>query len=214
MPETRTYQIFKYDELSDRAKETARQWFCSTAFNYSCDWEFVYEDAARMAEILGIGLRTRPVKLMGGGTRQGLNIYFSGFWSQGDGACFEGTYHYKPGALKAIKAEAPQDEELQRIARELQAVQARHFYKLTASMSHSGHYSHSGCMDVSVEHSEDPYRDIGDAEDDIRQLMRDFADWIYAQLEKEYNYQTSDEVVEEAILANEYTFDEDGNRED
>ena len=129
-------------------------------------------------------------------------------------ACFEGTYHYKPGALKAIKAEAPQDEELQRIARELQAVQARHFYKLTASMSHSGHYSHSGCMDVSVEHSEDPYRDIGDAEDDIRQLMRDFADWIYAQLEKEYNYQTSDEVVEEAILANEYTFDEDGNRED
>lgn len=225
MPETHTYTVFQYDELSDKAKARARDWYAGLAFNDSCDWEFVFEDAVRMAEILGIEMRTRPVKLMGGGTRYDPCIYFSGFWSQGDGACFEGTYRYKPGAAAEIAKETGKgyewegkvgegDTELIRIATQLQEVQRRHFYKLAAEMRHNGHYCHSGCMDVSVEHSEDRYRDIGEDEKSIRQLMRDFADWIYAQLRAEYDYQTSDEAVEESIRANEYTFDESGNRRD
>ena len=204
--------VFQYDELDDRAKERAREWYSRHVFEDSCDWEFVYEDAAEVADILGIDLRQRRVQLMGGGHRYEPSIYFSGFWSQGDGACFEGTYRYAKGATKKIREYAPQDKELHRIADELQAVQRKHFYHLIASMNHTGHYRHSGCMSVEVEHTEDAYRDIGDAEDDIRQLMRDFADWIYDRLESEYDYQTSDEAVEEAIRANEYEFDEEGER--
>ena len=204
--------VFQYDELDDRAKERAREWYSRHVFEDSCDWEFVYEDAAEVADILGIDLRQRRVQLMGGGHRYEPSIYFSGFWSQGDGACFEGTYRYAKGATKKIREYAPQDKELHRIADELQAVQRKHFYHLIASMNHTGHYCHSGCMSVEVEHNEDRYRDIGDAEDDIRQLMRDFADWIYDRLESEYDYQTSDEAVEEAIRANEYEFDEEGER--
>ena len=202
--------VFQYDELDDRAKERAREWYSRHVFEDSYDWEFVYEDAANVAEILGIDLRQRRVQLMGGGHRYEPSIYFSGFWSQGDGACFEGTYRYAKGATKKIREYAPQDKELHRIADELQAVQRKHFYHLIASMNHRGHYCHSGCMSVEVEHNEDRYRDIGDAEDDIRQLMRDFADWIYGRLSDEYDYQTSDEAVEEAIRANEYEFDENG----
>ena len=204
--------VFQYDELDDRAKERAREWYSRRVFEDSCDWEYVYEDAAEVADILGIDLRQRRVQLMGGGHRYEPSIYFSGFWSQGDGACFEGTYRYAKGATKKIRGYAPQDKELHRIADELQAVQRKHFYHLIASMNHTGHYCHSGCMSVEVEHNEDRYRDIGDAEGDIRQLMRDFADWIYAALESEYRYQTSDEAVEEAICANEYEFDENGDR--
>ena len=91
-------------------------------------------------------------------------------------------------------------------------MQRKHFYHLIASMNHTGHYCHSGCMSVEVEHNEDRYRDIGDAEEEITQLMRDFADWIYERLSDEYDYQTSDEAVEEAIRANEYEFDEEGDR--
>jgi hypothetical protein len=40
--------------------------------------------------------------------------------------------------------------------------------------------------------------------------MRDFADWIYRQLESEYDYANSDESVDENILCNEYEFDENG----
>lgn len=204
--------VFQYDELDDRAKERAREWYSRHVFEDSCDWEFVYEDAVRVAEILGIEISTSPVRLMSGKSRQKTDIYFTGFWSQGDGACFKGTYRYAKGATKKIREYAPQDKELHRIADELQAVQRKHFYHLIASMNHRGHYCHSGCMSVDVEHNEDRYRDIGDAEDDIRQLMRDFADWIYERLSDEYDYQTSDEAVEEAIRANEYEFDENGDR--
>ena len=203
--------VFQYDELDDRAKERAREWYSRHVFEDSCDWEFVYEDAAEVANILGIDLRQRRVQLMGGGHRYEPSIYFSGFWSQGDGACFEGTYRYAKGATKKIREYAPQDKELHRIADELQAVQRKHFYHLIASMNHTGHYCHSGCMSVEVEHNEDRYRDISDAEDEIKQLMRDFADWIYERLSDEYDYQTSDSAVEETIRANEYEFDENGD---
>ena len=203
-------KVYTYDELDDAAKAKAREWYAGLVFSDNNDWDHVFDDAVRMAETLGIDIDTKSVKLMGGGTRLEHVIYFSGFWSQGDGACFEGSYRYKKGAAKAIREEAPEDKELHRIADALQAVQRRHFYKLRATTSHRGHYCHSGCMSVDVEHDDDCYRDIGDAEDDIAQLMRDFADWIYDQLQKEYDYQMSDEQVAESIIANEYEFTEDG----
>jgi len=198
-------EIFKYEELDDRAKDKAKDWYRQFVFNDSCDWEFLFDGAVQAAEILGIDIDTRR------GSREHA-IYFSGFWSQGDGACFEGSYRYAKGATKKIREYAPQDKELHRIADELQTIQRRNFYKLYATIRPRGHYNHSGCMSVSVEHEDDPYRDIGDAEDDITQLMRDFADWIYDQLEKEYEYQCSDNAVEESIIANEYEFDGDGRR--
>lgn len=204
--------IFKYEELSDEAKEKAREWFTSGDDSFDFDAEYIYEDAARMATLMGIDLERTRVTLMGGGHRYKPTIYYSGFWSQGDGACYECTYKYAKGAVKAITTECGgTDKELIRIAQGLQDVQRKHFYKLVASSTHSGHYYHSGCMSVSVSHADDEYRNIGDAEDDITQLLRDFADWIYSRLEDAYEYRMSDEAVEESILANEYEFDEHGS---
>ena len=155
-------------------------------------------------------------KLMNGSTRYEPCIYWSGFWSPGDGACFEGSYRYKPGALKALKAHignaSKGDRELLRICKGLQAEQKKHFYKLQAKTKHHGHYYHAYCMDVEVWHSDDDYRNIGDSEETIRELLRDFANWIYSQLEQEYDYQNSDDVVDENIIANEYEFYENGKR--
>jgi hypothetical protein len=39
-----------------------------------------------------------------------------------------------------------------------------------------------------------------------------FADWIQARLQDDYDYLTSDEAIEESIIANEYDFDEEGER--
>lgn len=194
--------VFTYDELSDKAKEKARDWFRESNCDY--EWfEYVYEDADNIAKILGIELDRKR-----GNTP---DIMFSGFYSQGDGACFEASYSYAKGAVKAVKDYAPNDTELQRIAKLLQDTQRRNFYRLTATTKQRGHYYHSGCMSVSVEDSENQYRDIGDSEDDITQAMRDFADWIYKRLENEYEHLNSDETVESNIIANEYEFDEEGN---
>ena len=47
--------------------------------------------------------------------------------------------------------------------------------------------------------------------DELEELLRDFMQWIYRQLEAEYEYQTSDEAIAENFTANETEFDADGN---
>lgn len=194
-------KIYTFDELSDRAKENAREWYRSC--QDSSDLEHVVDGIAQTADMLGINLRTRPVKLMGGGTRYEPKIFYSVSFSQGDGASFEGTYSYKPGALKAIRADRPTDTELQGIARDLQQVQRRNFYRLTADITSR--------RDTSVEVNVDG-ASCNDDENIIEQAMRDFASWAYHRLRDEVEYQNSDEVVDENIIANEYEFDENGWR--
>lgn len=211
MPRVMETTVYKFSELSDKAKEKAREWFREGALDYDW-WEFVYEDAATIADLIGIDLRTRPVKLCGGGTRREPCIFFSGFSSQGDGACWEGTYSYKKGSVKAVKEHAPQDRELHRIAEGLYEIQRRRFYKVTASVSHRGHYNHSGCMDIEVDVDGEYNCSVMDDCREVEQLLRDFADWIYKQLNAEYDYRMSDETVDMDIEANEYEFDEGGHR--
>lgn len=206
--------VFKFDQLSPEAQAKAIE------KNYDRDvdhewWDAVYEDAVMMANIIGIQIDTRN------GSQQPC-IFFSGFSSQGDGACLEGQYAYKKGCLAELKVSAPAgykspetgqwveqegNAELHRICKALNAVQRKQFYGLEATVKQQGHYNHSGCTSIEVTHAEDMYRDIGEAEDDIKTLLRDFMDWIYSRLEAEYNYLTSEEHIREAIQDDEFTED-------
>jgi hypothetical protein len=212
MPKIIETSVFCFDELSDGAKEKARDWYRANWNDY--DWyEFIYEDFEMICAILGVTLRMRSVRLMGGGTRGQSCIYFSGFWSQGDGACFEGEYAYAKQALKRLKDHAPQDETLHDIARRLDAIQRRNFYQLEANIRHQGRYYHEYTMSIDVERRSQNYQDMTkDAEDMIVEAMRDLARWLYRKLECEWDYQTPDEIVDDTIRANEYTFTENGRR--
>jgi hypothetical protein len=210
MPEIIETTVYRLDELAEAAKDKAHGWYRNGAI--SEDWHnFVYDDFEAIAAILGIQMKTQTVRLYGGGTRQEPRIYFSGFWSQGDGACFEARYRYQPGAAKAIRQHAPQDRELHKISETFQAIQQRNFFQITADVTHRGHYYHEYAMDIVVDHES---RQSVAAEDDqgIGEALRDLARWLYHQLEREYAYQTSDAAVEEAILANNFTFTQDGRR--
>ena len=150
---------------------------------------------------------------MGGGTRQKPCIWFSGFWSQGDGACFEGRYAYAPRASRRIRDYAPQDTELHRIADALQALQRSNFYQLTASFRQTGRYSHAYAMTFDVDRDGPAGQAIvGRTEDDLVAALRDLANWLYRALEREYEFQTSDETVDEGMSANGYTFTAEGRR--
>jgi hypothetical protein len=71
-----------------------------------------------------------------------VRVRFSGFWSQGDGAHFTGSYSYKKGALAAVKKEYPNYTALHNLAQELQSLQSRHFYSIEFTIKHKGRYSH------------------------------------------------------------------------
>ena len=46
----------------------------------------------------------------------------------------------------------------------------------------------------------------------VTEALRDLARWLYRQLQSEYDHLTSDESVEDCIIANEYTFTARGRR--
>lgn len=64
-----------FDQLNDDAKETARDWYRSDGFDYQW-WDHTYEEWTAELEEMGFA---------------GVDISFSGFSSQGDGASFIAT---------------------------------------------------------------------------------------------------------------------------
>ena len=96
--------------------------------------------------------------------------------------------------------ECPQDARIQRIARAWQDLQRQNSGKIRGGVSANDRY-----MRTSVDAYRADDRDVID-EDGANQIASDFADWIYRSLEKEYDYQMSDERVDETIRANECEF--------
>ncbi len=212
MPRIIETTVYTIDELCDAAKENARIWYRHQGLHD--EWyDFVYEDFETICRILGIALGTTPVRLYGGGTRDKPQIFWSGFHSQGDGASFFGTYCHARGASKAIRAHAPKDAELHRIADELQAVQKRNFWQVHASIRQSGRYCHEYSMAIEVERDSPTWQPPTDGvEETVIEALRDLARWLYSQLRSEYEHQTSDEAVDEIVSINEWTFKADGTR--
>lgn len=209
MPITKTIELFQYGELTDKAKETARDWWlsCRDESDFSC----VIEDFAEIAELMGITLDTNYVKLMSGKTRSDPAVSYSVGYCQSDFAAFDGHYRYVPGAAAKVKAYAPQDSALHGIADALQAVQARNFYKLQASVKYHHYYG----QQVEVTHADDEYRSIKPEDfTDVKEAMRDLSQWLYRQLQQQDEYLSSEEAIADAMEANEYTFRDDGKRED
>lgn len=190
-------KVYQYNELSDTAKQKARDWYTGEGFEFDADG--VIEDVQQIANIIGVS---------------DCAVFYSGFWSQGDGACINGRYSYSKGALKRIKEYAPLDMILHNIVKRLQDAQRRGFYKTTCKITHSGGYCHYNSMDFDFyNHILGEYSISSEAlENKIIECFQDFAKWIYKHLESNYEYQISDEVVEENIIINEYEFTEGGKR--
>jgi hypothetical protein len=189
--------IMKIDELPDEIKESVLD--KNRLINVAeINWyEDRIDEIKEIGEMIGIEIE---------------NVYFSGFSSQGDGACFEGEYQYKRKSVKRIKEYAPNEHELIEIAENLQKLQRRFFYQLYARVKHGGHYYHEMCTSIDVSSNEDFMLWLhNDAEDGIVEFLRDFMHWIYRYLEREYDSLTDDKQVEETLKINEYEFDSEGN---
>ena len=212
MPRIVETTVYTIDELSDGAKDAARSWYRQHGLHD--EWyDFVYEDFGTICATLGVTLATTPVRLYGGGTRDKPQIYWTGFASQGDGASFASRYRYARGSRKAIRAHAPKDDELHRIADVLHDVQRRNFFQVHAATQQSGRYCHEYSMAIGVERDSPTGQPSTDgAEDAAIEALRDLARWLYRQLQSEYEHQTSDDAIDEILRANDLTFTAEGER--
>ena len=212
MPRVIEKTVFKFDELSDKAKQAARDW-CREWIGE--DWTPLDDSdwLEETAKLLGIDLMpTKDVH------------YCVGDCSGGDFVTFAGSWTYRPEAVDAIAKERPTDAELLRIANELQrawtAVAMAGGTMLTADMTTRSTGCHSEAMDVEVE-SDIELRDGCDPDDclipqfaieTVGECMTDFAHWMLTSFQADWEWTIGDENIDETLVSNEYEFDEDGDR--
>lgn len=181
-------EVFQFDELSDAGKEKARQWWrdASTGDNYYSE-PTIEEVKGAIGKALGFDVQ---------------EVYWSGFSSQGDGACFIGTWRAADVNAKALQQYAPVDKELAQIRKAMRAFARAHRNNTANITQIDRHYCHP--YTVAIEADQDS--------EQLAEIARDFMRWIYRQIEQEYEYQYYGEGVDDTIRANEYTFTAEGAR--
>lgn len=195
---TKTIKLYKFEELSKEAQEKTVEALRDINVDYYwhtvTEWEF-----------------KDKMKLLGYEVKE---VYFSGFYSQGDGACFEGTVSIAEWLLA---------HKLGRKYRSL--LNYCRNYGGYVTIKQSGHYYHEYSMtfDESDTLCSYYYLDyerysakIGAQIDEVLKLIEnesiEKAKELYKELENEYDSRMTDEAVTETIIANEYDFLAEGGK--
>jgi hypothetical protein len=188
----------KYQDLPEDRKEQIRNKHREAGLHDDW-WEYVYEDAKEIGKQFGLDIE---------------DIFFSGFWSQGDGACYKGSLRFK----ECEERDLP--EEVRGIYRTLHGVRVL-LDIVTPDISwrvlvtHGGSYVHEHTMQIDTNISADIDDPIGgegtaletilkETEEDVAEALRDYARWIYKNLEREHEYLNSDECIDEQLYDEEY----------
>jgi hypothetical protein len=193
-------KVFSFNELNEDAKEKAIERFR----NFNVQDSFWYED-----------IFDNFKEEKGNKYFDIERIYFSGFWSQGDGAMFEYS-----GIKEELYFEVIESLKLPKWKKEILKI-----CFIDGNGKHSGHYYHYN----SCSHSISIYLESGnyhwsshpniyeflelyiqDIEEYIVNEYKELAKELYRMLESNYEYYTSDEQIIETILANDYEFIEGG----
>ena len=178
-----------YNELSDTAKERAYQEFKEYRTTDTYWWEPVEEDWVERLQ--GVGISTSIEQM-----------HFTGFHSQGDGACFTGSIDLK----EFLEAHPDLKKEHARLYMATIPFDDRgaacEYFDIELTRVGGSHYNHEksvhlGTWDINIlpeldtEEDEDYERLFIDAEADIEAQCRDYMKELYRDLENAYEYEQS-----------------------
>lgn len=160
-------------------------------------WDGVYEMFIEDMEQIGVQV-------------QKDGIWFSGFWSQGDGAAFAGRVHDWAKAFKHIGL-------LPSLFFYYDNIEYMRFNSI-APRNNRMRFDY--CFDIQeacpYDEDDEPLqyslwylmrpsnKDLDDLEDKLREVFEEAASKLYKDLEAEYNYLTDDEQIIEYILEEEF----------
>lgn len=202
----------RFKALSQSAQDAIldkhRDWNVDGGYDW---WEAVYEQFIEAMKEVGIEVDTRTERTHKGKTFESPAICFSGFWSQGDGACFNGrvadwnlvlTLHDFPMLLE----------------------HREYFDTMEFRWYTHGNYCHEHTLEftdndsypvfITAEH-ENLLRAAAahQLEDELalewerfketyEEVVKSYCRKLYSSLEEEYDYLTSDACVLESLSAN------------
>lgn len=205
------YDTFKFSELSPEAQDHAIEKLYDINVDYQ-DWHEYILDYWQDEKLPELGFT---------GTNK---IYYSGFWSQGDGAMFEAD---ELDLLKFMQV-----NHLANTFRRIYYWIKNHGLSVYCKVRQYGHYYHelSFTLDFEIEdlcNYIDPAGDnysakqqkqidsfeteCSEFEDYLKEKLADINHDIYRSLEQEYEYLTSREQIIDTIECNDYDFFETGD---
>lgn len=166
-------KLYKFNELSEASQNKAIENLRDINVDYNWSKLSIEDHEERLSEA---GFNTPKVM-------------FTGFSSQGDGACFTceriDFSTFLEGKYKELD--------------------------ITANISHSWRYYFATSTTVNLEAGEEISDDLyNEIEKAIKEERERLGNDIYRSLEKEYEYLTGDEAIKETTLSNDYEFTSDG----
>jgi len=206
---------FKVNELSEDAKQEVldrHRYRDVEDFEW---WDCTYTDFEEDAKAKGFEIGTRTVKTTKDKTYQELEIYFSGFCSQGDGASFAGTVDLDKYIRAHLEDLIKAGIDIFTLRKILNNEPSTSDWEAeTPIITQGGRYCHENTMDISFNWRGETPPEIDKAFTQMRDFIledaRDLAKELYKKLEAEHDYLTSDEVVIESLNANDEKFTRDG----
>jgi hypothetical protein len=201
-------KTYKIHELSKEAKKSAIEEIKNrdSFQDRDIDLDWVIENETEDLEALGL---------------ENVEIAFTGFWSQGDGASFTARVNDIPNFIKTIGIT---DDILPKVLAAFEEV-----YEMRIVRTDSRHF-HENTVRFEIEEMDDTELilmsgfGIGDITVDLNETLEEIgledkaSEWvktkskeIYRTLQKAYEDEFSDEVAEEWVDSMEIEFDEEGN---
>jgi hypothetical protein len=178
-------------------------------------WRTTYQEFLTELEGVGIAVDIENYKDAAGGKRRRHAIFFSGFYSQGDGACFSGRIDDEVKFLAAHKEAFAATPEL------TYATTYPWYESIRVSwVCGLNQYVHANTLGFSFDiniHEEESCNLAEAAQQAIyaafdqpmfigivEAIVKDYCNQLYATLRVEHDHLTSDEVVWGSIVANEF----------
>jgi hypothetical protein len=192
---------FKFNELSDDAKEKARQDYRKTR-DYYFESEFVSDDMKTTLDVHGFELE-----------KKGL---------QWDLSCSQSDFVGIDGKIKEDKLHELMMEKLDKRDKKKYYfwVIHRHYIEIIQNISHHHYYGQQ--VDVTVEFDEDEdveyyvlLKNFADKLEKAEEIVKEYIDDLIRILKKQgyeqLRYYDSDEYIDDYFINSDCEFDEDGN---
>lgn len=185
-------KLYTYEELSEKAQKKVIEKMQEDDNFLMYDWySFVYDDFKdRMYQEYSCTVD---------------DIFFSGFWSQGDGASFTGSI-----SIKDYIEKTAQKSKYRNLSKYLEE------FEPYVSIRQQGNYCHENTMyfddHLFLEGTEKQSNQLYELMDEIKETFREEARKLYGQLKDEYDYLTSDEAIAGELISAEYEFYENGTQ--
>lgn len=197
MPETRQYTVYKFSELSEDAKEKVleryRDWNVSDEYWYEHFNDFLKEDLKEFGLLFD-------------------SFSFSGFFSQGDGASirysisdtFKFIRHLMPDKKDSKLINRLEEWAVDGIDHDRETQRRRDFY----------YYDDYCAVEFNLYGANQPLPRLSDFVERLNkastEFHKDLCRKLYRDLQREYDYQTSDTTLTEYFIQSDYVFTQEG----